>query len=555
MSTKSILSIILEILRGSFVPSDSLDEISLLITWAAWKQRNGQEPKLREAAFLIDSYREMAQDLGDHGLDVERSRLVQRLSESALEELLRHIAAIGNDYKEIARSLCEVSQTIDPRSPTIFLNQGVSQQILELAKYTQAKTAFYHDASLMALCDVKEPDKAIFYSSNVRPVVFAITYLLGVKLVFSAPELIFQPLDTQDANLNASCVVSIPPLGAQITTVEGRIRSEEGALERAINEATDRAVVMVTQAALLSRSAATMREQLVRKNWIQAVISLPQGSLLHTSIPPVLLVIDKHRSDNDKIALYEFTKGEFRADSTPLAEMVDNLEVGSSGVLVDADQIRENDYDLSFGRYKYGSATAALKSASAQPLSHFADIIRAQNLKSEGADASEEGVYLEAGARDIDETGILNTPEKCIRVDDSQLRRAEAQRLQAGDILLAVKGNIGRIALVSENCAHNWIAGQLFVIIRPRSTVSSIYLYRYLSSQLIQAYLAEIETGTAMKVIKAADLQNLPVEVPTQDRSAEVEANFTAIQQEYLAIRQHREKISQCMTELWGHSG
>jgi len=121
--------------------------------------------------------------------------------------------------------------------------------------------------------------------------------------------------------------------------------------------------------------------------------------------------------------------------------------------------------------------------------------------------------------------------------------------------LLAVKGNIGRIALVSENCAHNWIAGQLFVIIRPRSTVSSIYLYRYLSSQLIQAYLAEIETGTAMKVIKAADLQNLPVEVPTQDRSAEVEANFTAIQQEYLAIRQHREKISQCMTELWGHSG
>ena len=129
---------------------------------------------------------------------------------------------------------------------------------------------------------------------------------------------------------------------------------------------------------------------------------------------------------------------------------------------------------------------------------------------------------------------------------------AEKQLLQPGDILLAVKGNLGSIALVSANCGSNWIAGQTFVIIRPRQAIiSSEFLYRYLSSNLIQAYLATLATGAAMKIIKAGDLSDLPVELPSAEEKAQVETNHRAILEEYQAIQQHREAVEQLKDEFW----
>lgn len=546
--TKSVLSNLFDLLKTRFVPTDALREICILILWRDWQKHNNTEILSQSCESLANCYKKMANELEDYDYVVTEARLFDRIPEHEVKELIQQVATIDSSNQEIATALVELSQSIDGRSPSIFIEPGLGQEILELVTNSSANLSLYHDSSLIVLCQLEDASKANVFVSNINALSLTVTTLLGAKLIGSQPEMIFRPSQTLCTN-----VISLPPLGAQISTLEGRIRSEEGALERAMNEATDRAVVMVTQSTLLSRSAASLREQLVRKNWLQAVVTLPPGMLMHTSLPPVLIVINKHRQVDDRIALFEFQNHEFRAGSIPLAERVNELEVGMFGILVDAEQIRDNDFDLSFGRYQYGRATAILKKTEAQSLGAVAEIIRAQNIVSEDAHTSEEGIFLEAGARDIDEAGLLKTPEKRIRADESQLRRAEAQRLKPGDILLAVKGNIGRIALVPEHCGDNWIAGQLFVIIRPRSMVSSIYLYRYLSSQLIQAYLAEAATGAAMKIIKATDLQNIPVELPTAERLAEVEKNYADIQQEYLAIRQHHEVIQQRMSELWGY--
>lgn len=548
--TNSVLSDLLNLMKTSFVPADAFTEICFLMLWRGWLGRNSREIASQSSESLADCYKKIVNELKDYGYLIKESRLFERLSEHEVKELTQLVATLDSNHQEIAAALVELSQVVDGRSPTIFIEPWLGKEMLELAANPATHLSLYHDSGLIVLCQLEDPSKATVYVPKINALSVTVTYLLGTKLICSEPEIIFQPNHTLSTS-----VISLPSLGVKISTLNGRIRSEEGALERAINEATDLAVVMVTQTTLMSRSATTMREQLVRKNWLQAVITLPPGSLLNTSVPPVLFVINKHRNSEDKIALFEFPKHEFRPGYTPLAEMVKQLEVNSFGILVNTEQIRDNDFDLSFGRYHFGGATAALKNSAAMTLESVADIIRAQNITSEEADANEESIFLEAGAKDIDEMGLLNVPTKCIRADASQLRRAEAQRLKAGDILLAIKGNIGRIALVPDNCGDNWIAGQLFVIIRPRPVISSTYLFRYLSSQLIQAYLAEVATGSAMKVVKASDLNSIPVELPTEKRKTEVEANFASILQAYLAIRQYRDIIQKHMSELWGYSG
>jgi hypothetical protein len=177
--------------------------------------------------------------------------------------------------------------------------------------------------------------------------------------------------------------------------------------------------------------------------------------------------------------------------------------------------------------------------------------VRAQNLKA--TDESElTTVFLEASVRDITESGRMGTPLKLTHVDKTQLRRAQNQRIYPGDILLAIKGSVGRLAFVDGSCGENWIAGQAFMIIRPKGTaVSTPYLYRYLASELIQEYIEETATGTVMAILKAADVSNILVPLPDPDLKISVESTHAAILAEYAAVEEHRDTIRRLEQQNW----
>ena len=132
-------------------------------------------------------------------------------------------------------------------------------------------------------------------------------------------------------------------------------------------------------------------------------------------------------------------------------------------------------------------------------------------------------------------------------------KRAEQQQLRPGDVLLIGKGSTGRVALVEEDCGKNWVAGQVFLIIRAqkRGRVKSEYLYRYLASPMVQQYMKEIASGSGVPVLKAKDIHNLPVPVPSLEEQERVIYVHRQIMKEHEAIKVHQAKIEELSQQHW----
>lgn len=525
-------------------------ELSLLAAWAHWSYQtfksvsfNEQQPDLPYA------YQEMSKRYSA-GHVFNQSCLYELCPTPLINQIVGLLKM--QDWTNGAQSvdcLLSVVRELGSDEADCLLPDALGELMALLAQPTlenekTSKTALYHSMSLAALPHLADTGSVAACVQQASPLYFAVCALLNVTLEESGS--VFDRALTK-----ADFVISAPPLNQSIDHEIYR-HSQDAAVSRAADEVMDRGVVLVPPGFLFQRSSSPIRESLVEDNLLDAVISLPKGQLGFTAVAPVLLVLNKYRGESDPIQFYDWSHGTSQHDYQRLSTAVHGREPNNHGVLSSLDQVRENGYDLTVNRYCVGDATAAVSAMeNTVSLEGVADIIRAQSLKSEEAQPGEPDAYLEVAVKDIDEAGNLSTPDKCIKVDPKQQRRVNSQRLKTGDILLAIKGSVGRIALVGESCGTNWVAGQAFVIIRPKKTVSATYLYRYLSSELVQAYLSERSTGTAMKMLKANDVTDIPVPLLDATTQEEIERNYQAIQAEYAAIHEHYDTIRRLQSSHW----
>lgn len=369
---------------------------------------------------------------------------------------------------------------------------------------------------------------------------------------------------------SADVVLSVPPVGAKIPGINAAgkrrsRRSEAVGLQEAWEGSTDRAVVLMLAGTLFDMAEYELRESLVRENAIDMVIQLPGQTLLGTSTPPVLIVLDHQREQGVPITFVDASRlvaDSARQRSKPihqnqglweaLSQLVMNSPTGPACRLVSQGEIESNDFDLSVNRYVMGDATQKMADLeNARPLQDVAEIVRAQALKSEEGGTH----FIEVGGRDIDTSGQIRIeePPKELHVAGRTRKRAEQQQLRPGDVLLISKGSIGRVALVGSECGDNWVAGQVFLILRTqeRGLMRSEYLYRYLASPMVQQYLEEIASGAGIPVLKANDIKNLPVPVPSPEKQQRVLDVHHQIMDEYDAIRAHQARIEELTQKHW----
>lgn len=344
-------------------------------------------------------------------------------------------------------------------------------------------------------------------------------------------------------------------------------RSEAIGLQEAHKLAAHRAVILTSMATLFDTTEYAQREGLVRSNALDMVIQLPGQTLLNTSIPPVLVVLDHQREQGAPVTFLDASR---LLSDTPrqrnkphhqnsafweaLNQMAMSPTSSTACQQVSQDEIKRHNFDLSVNRYVMGTATKQISDlANTRPLHEVAEIVRAQTLKGEEGEDGKH--FIEIGGRDIDASGTIciEEPRKEVVVAGRTRKRAEQQQLRSGDVILIGKGSIGRIALVKDDCSDNWMAGQVFLIIRTqgRGVVKPEYLYRYLSSPLVQQYLDEIASGAGIPILKANDINNLPVPVPSSEDQARVIDVHRQIMAEHEAIRVHQDKIETLSQQYW----
>lgn len=537
---QKVFAEIVEHLRVAGIPAERIaDEMALLIAWAVFGE-------VDEGVHLRSAFSQMTHRMRDLEMAFRDSCLPDRLSGAAISSMLNCLKRLSEvPRKDLAKCLLLNAQKLGHLQLMISTETGAF--LTQLSGSDRNRTVLHYESSVAALPAMDALGQVTVILWNPSPLIIVVSFLMGVEYRIDSAVKLGDPL------ISAEHVISVPPLQVREFSNTSKLKSDELAVLQLTRMCSSRGVVCVSPSVLFSRAATTVREELINNNLLDAVISLPKGTLLNTAIAPAVLVIDQHRSKDDPIAFVDVLESQASEDDMAnLALALRERREPVNGAFATYRDVQKNDYDLTISRYKRGLAARGLEQLkNAVLLDGVAEIVRAQSLKDvEGS--SDATIFLEASVRDVTESGRLGSPTKTIHIGKKQLRRAQSQRIYPGDILLAIKGSVGRVAFVDETCGDNWIAGQAFIIIRPTVTsITTPYLYRYLASELIQQYFRESATGTAMAILKAADVSGIPVPLPEPEALKTVEDTHKKILAEYEAIRSHRDTINRLERENW----
>lgn len=190
-----------------------------------------------------------------------------------------------------------------------------------------------------------------------------------------------------------------------------------------------------------------------------------------------------------------------------------------------------------------------LEEFSSSNLEFIANIVRAQNITKAESEASEDFLYMakEVAIGDIDEFGFVRAPEKTILVSRNGEKRATQASLNDGDIVLAIKGSVGKVGLIRKPKDEKWVANQSLLIIRSRPSYSqdypNYYLFRFLSSDFVRKYFDSRAIGAYIPSISMTDVRRLDVPLVPEAFLAEQKNKLAESEETLATINKLKEKI------------
>lgn len=313
-----------------------------------------------------------------------------------------------------------------------------------------------------------------------------------------------------------------------------------------------------------SRDLEFFREDIIRNNWLDAVIALPAGAIGGSPAKGLLLVLKKDRTMDAPVLLISAedllrqkkvrgTNPGWNPDAVSrLSAILHKRRDSAHARLVDTQELERNGFSLQVSRYLHSEADLQLQryleSRETMQLGDLAEIKRPLAGSAEPEDGGVE--VREVAPPDIDDSGLLRQGSKLVRVPEAALARGRQQLLEAGDVLLSIKGGLGRAALVQE-LDQPTVPGQAFCVIRlrPRAPLSPTALVQYLRSAVGQTLLNKAGQDTGVGFVPMGEVKALPVVIP----SAKELQRADAVEQESVALSKEVEDLSRRLTELSRH--
>jgi type I restriction enzyme M protein len=303
---------------------------------------------------------------------------------------------------------------------------------------------------------------------------------------------------------------------------------------------TKNRIVVAVQNKLLFSSGAehSLRTDLLQRGLLRTVIAMPAGLLQATHLAFSVLVIDP-RGGNDQVRFINADSQRFKASTSrnrstllnisDLVQMnADELD-GPEIISVARKLLLKNDAQLQVNRYvlpeNIARAQAFLASANTVALEDLVTLVRPPSVFSDRDQADGEDLageptmpVFEIGASDLPEFAYIAKPGRRLTLNAKDL--TEAQFLQPHDIVLIVKGSVGKIGIVCANDQPEeprlWIAGQSAIVLRVRENarIDPRALFMQLRSPLGQELLKGIVTSATISLIQLRELKRLTVIAP-----------------------------------------
>lgn len=295
------------------------------------------------------------------------------------------------------------------------------------------------------------------------------------------------------------------------------------------------------------------REEIVNNHFLQNVLLLPPGCTCLSMIQLAAITVSK-RARSDNVLFADFSDEKVGKKDSPWQIPFDKLP--DISVPVPVRELIDGGYLLDVKRHVMASSKElqTMTSGDNVMLKDLVSITRAQSIPVAKTITSSCIELKEVLASDIDDLGIIRSPKKVIHVDRHGATRAFNAWLKRGDILIAIKGSVGKIGFVQNELAdmteipttkEKWVAGQSFVKVRIKPSqankLTPEYLFRYLKSPQVQKYFESRSLGVAIPMIKMADIEALPVRLPT----ASILQRETDRHNKQLSIRNEIDQLQQ----------
>lgn len=314
-------------------------------------------------------------------------------------------------------------------------------------------------------------------------------------------------------------------------------------IQHVVAQTAGRAAVVVPNSFLFGPGKdRDVREHLVSRAMVEAVVALPVGIHQSTNVPTALLLINTGKPCGDvrfvdaSLPYFQGQTGRGRTSLSRIDEILqfclpatgDNsiekaLDLDDSlAMIVGADEILANDASLQVDRYvmpaeqrKLQAQLGALPTVS---LDEIAVFIQPLPNKDRGTDGPTALSVFEVGAADIPSTGYIRRPERPISVQLPPRRSGNPEDvfLRPYDLVLIVKGSVGKIGVVPRNVPppgiNGWIAGQSAIVLRGKTANQDLRgLALWLRSPMGRKLLDSIRSGAAIQMLSINELRRLGV--------------------------------------------
>jgi hypothetical protein len=342
-----------------------------------------------------------------------------------------------------------------------------------------------------------------------------------------------------------NCAIAIPPIGELLRqghqphwnlnnerAFEHFNRSETWGIHESMGRATKRAIFLVPPGILFTKGQEQrFREFLLHRggecNELEAVVALPPGALSTTNISTAILVTQPGGSA-DAIRMVDLG-----ISKRSIADLSASIKAGKKIALgleadesrarfVTRDEVMANDYILTPARYVHGPLNVG---TNAVKLEDFCIAVRPPGL------TKDSGIEMdEVGIPDIGAWRTIAGPfRKKVRLKSKGDSRPT---LQPNDVILSVKGTIGKTGLVGNIETGTAVASQSCVALRLRhgmdhARVMPEYLLMYLRSDVGRAQLEGLQVGGTMQHVSPVTLlSSFRVPLPPFEEQRAVVAEY-----------------------------
>lgn len=314
-----------------------------------------------------------------------------------------------------------------------------------------------------------------------------------------------------------------------------------------------------------SRDLEFFREELVRKNWLDAVVALPAGVMGGTRAEGLLLVLKRERKAKAPIQMvaaqelqtpYKRKSSRHNRQSTgsmELAQLLNDRRESNHSRLVTAEELEANGFSFQVSRYLHSDGDLVLQRyLNSRDTVQLGDLAEIRRPTASLDRQEEDGIEAwEVTPGDIDNSGQLRQGTKRIRLPEAALAKGRQQLLEPGDVLLSIKGGLGKVAVV-QDLEHPTVPGQAFCVVRlrPNAPLTPAALVQYLRSAVGQTLLDKVGQGTSVAFVPIGEVKSMPVVIPHPSELQRAEA----LEQESVALSREVEELSRKLQRL-SHQG